>query len=372
MLETIGKPGGPGIVVCCGSGGVGKTTVSAAIGLCGALAGLNTVVLTIDPARRLADSLGIGEFQEEAQRVPLEQYIEAPGQLHAMMLDAKRTFDRLILRYAPPSMQPRIFSNRYYQHLSNNMAGSHEYMAMERLYEIYHQGDYDFIVLDTPPSRRALDFLEAPQRMLNVLGHQFFIKLFKPYMSAGRFGLKVFNLVAAPVFKAISQIVGNQAMEDLFAFFRLWNDVLFEGFRQRARAVEKLLADPKTAFLAVTTPQAPPMDEALYLYHQLVKRQMPFAGFIVNRVHDIESRPSAGNLFDELSAIDGEVFDPEMIEKLRVAYERLGRLSQNDAAAIAELKAGLPPEIGVRQVPFADTEVTDIASLKKICDFLST
>ena len=368
MLENIGKPEGPRIIVCCGSGGVGKTTLSAAIGLHGALSGLKTIVLTIDPARRLADSLGIGEFREEAQRVPLDGVI-APGELYAMMLDAKRTFDRLIVRYAPEALQQRIFANRYYQHLSNNMAGSHEYMAMEQLYEIYQQNAYDLIVLDTPPSRRALDFLEAPQRVLNLLGHQFFLKLFRPYVSAGRIGIKIFNLIAAPVFKAVSQIVGNQAMDDLFSFFRLWNDALFEGFRGRAQAVESLLSDPATVFIAVTTPQTHPLNEAVYLYRQLTEHRMPFGGFIVNRVHCFRDGEGLEDTFARLESADAA--ESEFLKKLRIAHDRFSKLAKSDAEMIEQLRRMIAPGIAVRSIPFADDEVTNIESLATICSHLS-
>lgn len=369
MLRNIGKPDGPRIIVCCGSGGVGKTTLSAAIGLHGAMSGLKTVVLTIDPARRLADSLGIGEIHDEAQRVPLEGIAKPPGELYAMMLDAKRTFDRLIIRYAPETLRERIFSNRYYQHLSNNMAGSHEYMAMERLYEIYHQDEYDLIVLDTPPSRRALDFLEAPQRVLNLLGHQFFLKLVKPYVSVGRIGMKIFNLVAAPILRAISQIVGTRAMDDLFAFFRLWNDALFEGFRNRAQAVEGLLSQPVTAFIAVTTPQTYPLNEAIYLYRRLTESRMPFYGFIVNRVHFTEEMNRTAPILSRLA--EGNTADAEFVRKLKIASDRFARLAESDAEMVRELHGMIEPGIPVRTVPFADNEVTDINSLVQICSYLA-
>ncbi len=368
MLENIGKPDGPKIIVCCGSGGVGKTTLSAAIGVHGAMTGLKTIVLTIDPARRLADSLGIAEFQEEAQRVPLEGVVAGNGELYAMMLDAKRTFDSLIVRYTPEKLQDSIFANRYYQHLSNNMAGSHEYMAMERLYEIYNQGHYDLIVLDTPPSRRALDFLEAPQRVMNLLGHQFFLKLFKPYMSAGRLGLKIFNLIASPVFKAVSQIMGNQAMDDLFSFFKLWNDVLFEGFRSRAQAMESLLSDPVTAFIAVTTPQSYPLNEAVYLYHQLVSRNMPFAGFIVNRVHALNDLAQLNGVFEQLT--DTKMLDAGLLEKLKKAHARFLNLAESDSESIIWLRETVKDTIPVHTIPFADGEVNDLSGLVKILKHL--
>lgn len=366
MLKNIGKPGGPKIIVVCGSGGVGKTTLSAAIGVHGAMAGLKTIVLTIDPARRLADSLGIAEFQEEAQRVPLDGTVSGKGELYAMMLDAKRTFDRLIVKYAPEKLQESIFANRYYQHLSNNMAGSHEYMAMERLYEIYSQEEYDLIVLDTPPSRRALDFLEAPQRVMNLLGHQFFLKLFKPYMSAGRLGLKIFNMVASPVFKAVGQIMGNQAMEDLFNFFRLWNDVLFEGFRNRAEAMESLLSDPVTAFIAVTTPQSYPINEAVYLYHKLVSRNMPFAGVIVNRVHLLNDLAQLDGVFEQLAGTPDISY--ELLEKLKTAHGRFLKLAESDSESINWLRDSVKQTVPIRCIPFADDEINDLTGLVKILE----
>ena len=182
LLKNIGKMR---IIACCGSGGVGKTTVSAALGMHGAMSGRKTLVLTIDPARRLADSLGIGEFDTEAQKVPAEKFKELglrpSGELFAMMLDTKRTFDRLIEKYsASDRMRETILGNRYYQHLSGTLSGSHEYMAMEKLYEIHQEGKYDLIVLDTPPSRNAFEFLEAPERLSKLLDNNLFRKILKP------------------------------------------------------------------------------------------------------------------------------------------------------------------------------------------------
>lgn len=375
MLKTIGKPEGARIVVCCGSGGVGKTTTSAAIGLYGAIKGLKTVVLTIDPARRLADSLGISEFNQDAQKVPIPRDISAKGELYAMMLDAKRTFDRLITRYTSETMAERILANRYYQHLSANMAGSHEYMALEYLYEIYNEGAYDLIILDTPPSRRALDFLDAPARVKNLLGHQYFMKLFKPYMRVGKWGAKLFSVMASPILRSVRQIIGQQTMEDLFSFFKLWDDVLFEGFKQRAQAVERMLADPATVFFAIATPQTIPIRGALDLYRRLDERKMPFGGFIVNRVHRLNhGAPQSLSVSingDTEDVEDRPVDDKVLLEKLKVAHERLDKLAQSDAEAVSWLASQVGAEMPVREVPYADLEINDIAGLVNVCRHLA-
>jgi anion-transporting ArsA/GET3 family ATPase len=370
MLENLGKPGAPRIIVCCGSGGVGKTTLAAAIGLQGALSGLKTIVLTIDPARRLADFLGIGEFQENARRVPLESLGDVPGEFHAMMLDAKRMFDHLMQRYAPKDMQESIFSNRYYQHLSENMGGSHEYMAMERLYEIHSDGEWDLIVLDTPPSRRAIDFLDAPKNVLNLLGHQYFMKILNPRSRAGKLGGRMFKLVMTPVFKAASQVVGKQAMEDLFGFFALFSEILLEGFQKRAAAVETLLSDPMTAFIAVTTPSTHPMQEADYFYRRLKERGMPFHGFIVNRVHRADNCRDVEGLFNELSY--GNIFSPDVIRQLETSYEWFCSMARSDEKIIRQLRGRIDPGIPVLEIPMENSEVCDMSGLLRIGRYLST
>ncbi|MFO8113610.1 MAG: ArsA-related P-loop ATPase [Desulfosalsimonadaceae bacterium] len=368
MLENMGKSGGPRIVVCCGSGGVGKTTISAAIGLHGALSGLKTIVLTIDPARRLADVLGIGAFRDKARRVPLDSFGEMSGEmsgeLHAMMLDAKRTFDHLVERYAPKEMQQRILANRYYQHLSENMGGSHEYMAMEKLYEIHSQGGWDLIVLDTPPSRRALDFLDAPQRVLNLLGHPYFMKLLRPRSRVGKLGGRVFGLVMTPFMKAVSQVVGKQAMEDLVSFFSLFNDALLDGFENRAKAVESLLSGPTTAFVAITTPRAYPMQEAGFFYRRLKERGMPFYGFVVNRVHQAVNSADVGTLFREIRGKN--LLSPESIRDLETSYHWYSNLAQSDQTVIRQLVRATGATVPVAVISMEDGEVCDMAGLRRI------
>jgi anion-transporting ArsA/GET3 family ATPase len=371
MLNRIGYDDGPGIIVCCGSGGVGKTTLSAAIGLYGALCGRKTIVLTIDPARRLADSMGLNDFNSEAQQVCLDRFPaisnRSPAPLFAMMLDAKRTFDQLIERHAPGDLRKKIFDNRYYQYLSNHMAGSHEYMAMEKLYEIHHQSKYDLIVLDTPPTRRALDFLDAPQRLLNLLGHSFFWKMFKPYFHAGRWGVKLFKLLASPVLKAMGKVIGNHALEDLAAFMQLWDDILFEGFSQRASAVKKLLSGHPALFLAVATPQRRPLAEAKFLYEKLSENQMPFGGFIINRVHRLHSQQN----FSDSDPYPGAEVCPknismELIAKMRQSYSNQAKMARSDAESIADFRQRIGEGVNIVEILSTQGEVVDLVDVYDI------
>ncbi|MBC2714280.1 MAG: ArsA family ATPase [Desulfobacteraceae bacterium] len=371
MLSCIKDPDGPKIIVCCGSGGVGKTTISAAIGLYGALSGKKTIVLTIDPAKRLADSLGLKKFDVDAQRVPVENLIVCKDSatpdagLYAMMLDAKHTFDQLIARYAPPEFQKKIFKNRYYQHLSNNMAGSHEYMAMEKLYEIFNQNQYDLIVLDTPPSRRALDFLEAPQRMLNILGHNFFMRMFKPYLKAGKWGIRFLNILASPVLKGVSKVLGKQALDDFAGFMQLWDDIMFEGFSRRATAVKELLAGNQTLFLAVATPQRLPMDEAIFLSEKLLLNEMPFGGFIINRVNFSNSNTEIQG-FDSDKVFAGTRIDPELKEKLISVHNNILKMAKNDARSVNHLIEKTGSGNNVLQIPFSDSEIVSLDDLYRL------
>lgn len=365
MFKDIADDKWPEIIICCGSGGVGKTTLSAAIGVRGALSGKKTIVLTIDPAKRLADALSLKNFNAEAQRVDLDNIsgvqAETTSQLYAMMLDAKRTFDQLIERYAPLDLRRRIFDNRYYQYLSNHMAGSHEYMAMEKLYEIYHQSNYDLIVLDTPPTRRALDFLDAPQRLLNLLGHSFFWKIFKPYFNAGRWGIRLFNLFASPVLRSMGKVIGNQALADLASFMQLWNDVLFEGFSRRAEAVKNLLSANLTRFLAVATPQCLPMTEAFYLYEKLRQNQMPFGGFIINRVHSPYPEIQISDNTDRgMLTVTDKRISPALMEKMMESYNNYQKMASSDVESILDLKKKIGDNVDIISIPLSEGELADL------------
>lgn len=368
MLDPVSAPDGPKIIACCGSGGVGKTTISAALGLQAAISGKKTLVLTIDPARRLADALGLSAFSHEARPVPLEKLsaygIRPKGELSAMMLDTKHTFDRIISKYATQNLQQSIFANRYYQHISATLAGSHEYMAMEKLYELYTENHYDLIVLDTPPSRRALDFLDAPTRMTDLLQHNYFWKLFRPYMSAGRWSFKIFSYMASPFFKITQHIMGNKMMEDIIAFFELWDDALFEGFKKRALAIKTVLSGPEALFFAITNPMAAPMQEALFMYDQLEKSGISFGGFIINRVHPqvnpISPVPPSEMVLDDISKT--------LWAKLHTNYTDFKRLGDSDHMIIDRLKKRIRKETPIQLVTMFEN---DIHHLKGLLDLRS-
>jgi anion-transporting ArsA/GET3 family ATPase len=370
MLKNIFENNGPRIIACCGSGGVGKTSIAATLGIMGALNGRKTLVLTIDPAKRLADSLGIDSFKHEIHRVPREKFLknglEPSGELFAMMLDTKRTFDKLISRYASGKSQKKIFRNRYYQNLSSTLAGSEEYMAMEKLYELYHEGNYDLIVLDTPPTRRALDFLDTPQRLIDLLGHKYFWKFFRPYLYAGRFSFRFFTLLASPVLKSMSQVMGTHVLEDVAEFFNLWDDVLFDGFRKRAEGVQKLLSSSESLFFAVTSPMARPLKEAVYLYEKLAEHHIAFGGFIINRVNSCYAENSS----NDSSFSNSPDIDRSLAEKLRINLKKYKDLGGSDASAIEEIKNKTGTNTLIHQVPLFDYDIYDIKGLLKIREHL--
>lgn len=278
------------VVICCGSGGVGKTTTSAAIGMMAASRGLKTIVLTIDPAKRLANSLGIKDIDYREREIPPEEFarlqIPLKGSLTAMMMDTKRTFDALIRRYASsPDKAQAILENKLYQHLSNMMAGSQEYMAMEKLYEMVQDRDYDLIVLDTPPSRHALDFLEAPEKMRNMIGDSVMKLFLKPSLFVSRAGFKLLDNTMRRIMNSFDKVAGFDFLQDISAML-VTTSGLLEGFQERAEKVQKLLHDPKTSFLLIASPQPIPLREADYFYKKINEFKLPFSGFIFNRVEE--------------------------------------------------------------------------------------
>ncbi|MEK2476261.1 MULTISPECIES: ArsA family ATPase [Streptomyces] len=271
------------IVVCCGSGGVGKTTTAAALGVRAAERGRKVVVLTIDPARRLAQSMGISELDNVPRRVKGVDEA-AGGELHAMMLDMKRTFDEIVEGHADAERARAILENPFYQSLSAGFAGTQEYMAMEKLGQLRAGDAWDLIVVDTPPSRSALDFLDAPKRLGSFLDGKFIRVLMAPAKVGGRAGMKFLNVGMSMMTGTLSKLMGGQLLRDVQTFVAAM-DTMFGGFRTRADATYRLLQAPGTAFLVVAAPERDALREAAYFVERLAAEQMPLAGLVLNRVH---------------------------------------------------------------------------------------
>jgi anion-transporting ArsA/GET3 family ATPase len=276
------------IIVCCGSGGVGKTTTAAAIGLRAAERGRQVCVLTVDPARRLAQSMGLTVL-DNTPRLVDGVSTAAGGSLHAMMLDMKRTFDEIVEAHADPARAAQILANPFYQSLSSSFAGTQEYMAMEKLGQLRRSDEWDLIVVDTPPSRSALDFLDAPERLGRFLDGRLIRVLTSP-VKAGRPFTKVLNAGFSVVTGTLTKILGAQVLRDAQTFITAF-DTLFGGFRERADTTYKLLQAPGTSFLVVAAPEPDALREASYFVERLDEERMPLAGLILNRVH---RSPAAG------------------------------------------------------------------------------
>ncbi|CAM5691791.1 AAA family ATPase OS=Streptomyces tendae OX=1932 GN=GUR47_19360 PE=4 SV=1 [Streptomyces tendae] len=271
------------IVVCCGSGGVGKTTTAAALGLRAAERGRKVVVLTIDPARRLAQSMGIDSLDNTPRRVKGVDDA-AGGELHAMMLDMKRTFDEVVESHADPERAAAILGNPFYQSLSAGFAGTQEYMAMEKLGQLRAKDEWDLIVVDTPPSRSALDFLDAPKRLGSFLDGKLIRLLLAPAKVGGRAGMKFLNVGMSMMTGVLGKVLGGPFLKDVQTFVAAM-DSMFGGFRTRADATYKLLQAPGTAFLVVAAPERDALREAAYFVQRLAAEDMPLAGLVLNRVH---------------------------------------------------------------------------------------
>ena len=322
------------VIVCVGPGGVGKTTIAAAIATELAARGARVVVLTIDPARRLAESLGLEELGNEPRRVDPERLaaagIEMRGELWAMMLDAKRTFDEIVERYAPdPAACDRLLANRIYQEISTAVSGSQEYMAMEKLNELDEQGRFDALILDTPPTRNALDFLDAPSRIARFVDSRALGAFLRP---GGRFLGRGSSLF----FGALQRITGVDVMEDVSEFFSAFAGMT-QGFRDRAQRVEALLAARATAFLLVSSPQPAAIEEAAHFARSLRERRLPLTGAVVNRAHTVPAGVDWEAPREELTALLGE----ELGAKVARSLEEARRLAERDRRGIHRLRRAL-------------------------------
>lgn len=271
------------VVVCCGAGGVGKTTTSAALGVLAAEAGRNVVVMTIDPARRLAQSLGVDELTNEPHRVPLpprEGGDPVPGTMHAMMLDMRRTFDEMVERQAGPENARVILENPFYQAVATSFSGTQEYMAMEKLGLLVAEGEWDLVIVDTPPSRNALDFLDAPKRLGSFLDSRLMRLLGTPGRGLGRMATGAMALAM----RTISKILGSTMLKDASEFVRSL-DTLFGDFQERADRTYELLTRPSTRFVVVAAPLADALREAAFFVDRLRAEGMPGAALLLNRTH---------------------------------------------------------------------------------------
>jgi anion-transporting ArsA/GET3 family ATPase len=385
------------ILVCCGGGGVGKTTAAAAIAVRAATLGHRTLVLTIDPARRLANALGVSEFGNEVREVPKEKFatagIEPRGELHAMMLDTKRTFDELVERFSVNTdMRDAILGNPIYQQLSDTLAGSREYMAMEKLYELHTEGGFDIIVLDTPPTKHALDFLDAPDKIMDFLEGKVIHFLIKPYLMAGRIGFKVFRRGAASLFGILEKVTGMEFLRDLSDFI-LSFEGMYDGFKQRAKRVKALLGREETGFILVSSPSKLVVEETVFFYDQLIGHKMHVDAVIVNKVHlpvGMDGRPHRAGAGDGtgyanpslLSGEGGERLARRMAEaagvqgfgtaavKLLQNYAHHHVLADMDARNVSSLRAPVGDKAAFIEIPMLNTDVYDFEGLSQLNEYL--
>jgi anion-transporting ArsA/GET3 family ATPase len=374
------------ILVCCGSGGVGKTTTAAAIGLRAAERGRHVVVLTVDPARRLAQSMGLSSLDNTPRLVPGVATGQAGGEpvtgnkngapqggsLHAMMLDMKRTFDEIVEAHADPDRAAQILANPFYQSLSSSFAGTQEYMAMEKLGQLRRADEWDLIVVDTPPSRSALDFLDAPQRLARFLDGRLLRLLVAPAKVGGRAYLRVLNAGFGVVTGVLTKILGTQVLRDVQTFVSAL-DTMFGGFRERADYTYQLLRAPGTAFLVVAAPEPDALREASYFVERLAEERMPLAGLLLNRVQ----RPPAARLSAARSLAAAETLESGAASPhpLTVAALRLHADRMQEAVTqrrVAEHFTAAHPLVPVAEVPAQPDDIHDLDGLRRIGEAFGT
>jgi anion-transporting ArsA/GET3 family ATPase len=356
---------GKRVCVCGGSGGVGKTTSAAAIALGMAAAGAKVAVVTIDPARRLANALGLEELENEPRRVPPERLagfgLEVRGELWAMMLDPKRTFDELIDRLASdPERAEEIKANRVYRELSTAVSGSQEFTAISKLYELDRENDFDLLVLDTPPSRNALDFLNAPGRLTSFLEG----RALKAFMRPTGLGMRVLGRGTSALLGGLRRITGVDLLADLSTFFQLLGGMT-KDFSERANQVEKMLKARTTAFLLVTSAQGEPIDEAIWFRRTLDEGGLPFAGVIVNRVHHVLGDAEAQEIISALS----EELGAELATRVAENFAEYHLLARRDEQNIARLEGELDGR-PLLLVPHFDNDVHDVEGLLRVHRYL--
>ena len=341
-----------GILVCCGSGGVGKTTTAAVLALEAARMGRRAVVVTIDPAKRLADALGLEGLTGTPSRIDGDW----PGELWALMLDTKSTFDDLVVENASsPEQGRRILENRFYRNISGALSGTQEYMAMEKLYELHQRTDFDLVVVDTPPTRNALDFIDAPRRLTRFLDH----RLFRMVTAPGRGVMKAVNVAAQTFLRTVAKVVGGEVIDDAIAFFQAFEG-MEEGFRERAAAVLDLLSDDDTAFVLVASPRRDTIEEAQFFADRLADASIAVRALVVNRMH-----PTFGSGLGEAA---GERAATLAGTELGGLYRNLADfqlVASREEEHLAGLARAVAPAPVVR-VPFLSTDVHDVEGLTRL------
>jgi len=355
------------VLICVGPGGVGKTTLAAALALGGANNGRKSLVCTVDPAKRLANALGIHHLGNHETPIPLEclpPYAHHPSPpcdapFWAMMLDMKHAWDELISTHATPSQKNQIFNNRFYQSLSNALAGSQEYIAIEKLWELKMRRDYGLVVLDTPPTANALDFLDAPSRLLGFLDAEVSKHLFLPMLSAGRWGFRLWQNSNNLLMKALSRFTGVQTLEQLSEFL-LSMGQLYDGFRERARQTQALLQAPSTAFVIVTTPHYERIPEVQHFLEVLHQRQLQTAAVLVNQIHPRLEPHSQKALLS---------LPKPLAKKMKHACMAYEKQALEDARSLQKLHT-LCQNIPLKTIPVLDNHHSELERLWQISQML--
>ena len=365
------------VVLCCGTGGVGKTTTAAVLAMEGARRGRRAVVVTIDPAKRLANALGLDELASEPHEINPALWdpkgtARPGGHLSAMMLDPKATFDRLVTRYArDPQQAQRILDNTFYRNISSALSGTQEYMAMEKLHELHAEGGYELIVVDTPPSRHALDFLDAPARLLRLLDN----RVFRLLMVPTRTYLRVAGAAVQSFLRTVSRVVGAEVVDDIVTFFRAFEG-MEEGFRQRAHRVQEVLAQPETRFVLVTSPQRDALDEAQFFAEKIGDHGLSVAALVVNRMHPRFGDEHAEGLRARAASLrDLPVSSPEgqaARDHLAAGYDNLAdfnEIAQRERRHLERVRVRVG-HAAVAHVPFLAHDVHDFDALSEIAALL--
>lgn len=362
------------LIVVCGSGGVGKTTVSASLALMGALMGKKTIVLTIDPAKRLATSLGLKEIGFVAKKIDptlLERLTTRPGaELYAMMLDPKNTFDMLVTKHAPSKeAAENILKNKLYQHMSSMIAGSQEYMAMEKLNDIIGEDKYDLIILDTPPTVHAVDFLEAPNRMIAMIEHSLLKIFLKPALFVGKSGFKLFQRGSSVALKVLDKITGFDFLRDLSEMLTAFKDLL-DGFKERAEQIKKILSQDSTAFIMVAVSESKSLAELGYLASKLKKLDLDLEGLVLNRIYPLYSKsPSEREKDTKLLA---DEVGSEAAQKMVDTYLDFLSLAKRDDEFKSEVQKILDKKAKVCAIPLFETDIHELEGLYRLGSYLTS